>query len=138
MPKALSVLVWLRLARVFQKIDRLSEVHLRTWDLNVAQFDVLAQVGSAKGITQQELANRLLVTKGNISQLLDRLEQRGLIMRAQEGRTNMLFLTDPGQRLYTKVVPAQEDMIAGQISSLTEEEQKQLLALLRKLDQTIC
>jgi DNA-binding MarR family transcriptional regulator len=138
MSKSLSVLAWLRLARVFQKIDRISEVHLRAWDLNVAQFDVLAQVGSAKGITQQELANRLLVTKGNISQLLDRLERRGFIMRSQEGRTNMLFLTEVGQKLYAEAVPAQEDMVAGHFSSLTEEEQKQLLALLRKLDQAIC
>ena len=138
MSKSLSVLAWLRLARVFQKIDRASEVHLRAWDLNVAQFDVLAQVGSAKGITQQELADRLLVTKGNISQLLDRLERRGFIKRSQEGRTNVLCLTEAGQRLYTEVVPAQEDMVAGHFSSLTEEEQRQLLALLRKLDQAIC
>jgi DNA-binding MarR family transcriptional regulator len=132
-----SVMAWMRLARVFQKIDRASEVHLRPWNLNVAQFDVLARVGAAKGITQQELADRLLVTKGNISQLLDRLERRGLLKRCQEGRTNTLSLTEEGQQLYAQVVPAQEEMVAQHFSALTSQEVNQLLHLLRKLDRAI-
>jgi len=132
-----SVMAWMRLARVFQKIDRASEVRLRPWNLNVAQFDVLARVGAAKGITQQELADRLLVTKGNISQLLDRLERRGLLKRCQEGRTNTLSLTDEGQQLYAQVVPAQEEMVAQHFSALTSQEVNQLLHLLRKLDRAI-
>jgi DNA-binding MarR family transcriptional regulator len=132
-----SVMAWMRLARVFQKIDRASEVHLRPWNLNVAQFDVLARVGAAKGITQQELADKLLVTKGNISQLLDRLERRGLLKRCQEGRTNTLSLTEEGQQLYGQVVPAQEEMVAQHFSALTSQEVNQLLYLLRKLDRAI-
>ena len=130
-------MAWLRLTRVFQKIDRASVVNLRPWDLSVAQFDVLAHVGSAKGITQQELADRLLVTKGNISQLLDRMERRGLLTRCQEGRANSLALTEEGQRLYARVVPVQEEMVAEHFSALSLEEVGQLLRLLRKLDRAI-
>ncbi len=43
----LPVLVWLRLARVFQKMDHASSDALRRWNLNTAQFDVLALLGSA-------------------------------------------------------------------------------------------
>ncbi len=81
-----SVLAWLRLYRVVQKIDRAQSAYLRSWDLNTAQFDVLAHVGAHKGITQQELADSLLVTKGNISQLArcphDGEVDRGAIYRA--------------------------------------------------------
>jgi DNA-binding MarR family transcriptional regulator len=132
-----SVLAWLRLARVFQKVNRASAEHLRAWGLSVAQFDVIAQVGSALGITQQELADKLLVTKGNICQLLDRLEEHGLIHRRQQGRVNQLFLTDAGQRLYEEAVPAQEAFIAEQLSALAPAEQAQLLALLRALDHAL-
>jgi DNA-binding MarR family transcriptional regulator len=132
-----AVLAWMRLARVFQKIDRASAEHLRAWRLSIAQFDVIAQVGSSAGITQQELADKLLVTKGNICQLLDRLEQHGLIRRRQEGRVNHLFLTDAGQQLYQQTVPAQEAFIAGQFAALAPEEQTQLLAILRKLDHAL-
>jgi DNA-binding MarR family transcriptional regulator len=132
-----AVLAWLRLARVFQKVNRASSEHLRAWGLSLAQFDVLAQVGSAEGITQQELADKLLVTKGNICQLLDRLEEHGLIRREQQGRVNHLVLTDAGQQLYREVVPSQEAFIAERFSTLAAEEQAQLLTILRKLDHTL-
>lgn len=130
-------MAWLRLARVFQKIDRGSADHLRAWDLSVAQFDVIAQIGSAEGIMQQELADRLLVTKGNISQLLDRLERRGLICRCPEGRTQRLSLTPAGRELYDTVVPQQERYIASRLDALTVEEQHHLYELLRKLDRSL-
>lgn len=132
-----ALLAWLRLARVFQKVNRASSEHLRAWGLSLAQFDVLAQVGSAAGITQQELADKLLVTKGNICQLLDRLEEHGVIRREQAGRVNHLFLTDAGQQLYREVVPSQEAFIAEKFSTLAAEEQAQLLTILRKLDHTL-
>lgn len=132
-----AVLAWLRMARVFQKMERASAEHLRQWDLSVAQFDVIAQVGTAGGMTQQELADRLLVTKGNVCQLLERLERRGLICRHQEGRANHVFLTEEGQRLRAQVVPAQERLIAEQFSALSNEEQYSLLATLRALDHSL-
>ena len=132
-----AVLAWMRLARVFQKVDRGTSEHLRAWGLSIAQFDVIAQVGSSEGITQQELADKLLVTKGNICQLLDRLEQHGLIRRHQQGRVNHLSLTDAGQRLYQEAVPAQEAFITKQFAMLAPEEQTQLLTLLRKLDHAL-
>src|SRR5687768_6207199 len=107
-----AVLAWLRLARVFQKIDTRSERFFRSHGLNTAHFDVLTQVGAARGMTQQELADALLVTKGTISQLLSKLEQAGMIKRQQTGRTNCLSLTKQGQALFEVVVPQQEALIA--------------------------
>jgi DNA-binding MarR family transcriptional regulator len=131
------VLAWLRLARVFAKVDRASAQHLRHWGLSVAQFDVLAQVGAAEGLSQQELAAKLLVTKGNVTQLLDRMQRDGLIVRCQEGRTNCLFLTEKGRRLFDTIVPAQEALITARFAPLSGQEQLQLLKLLRRLDHTL-
>lgn len=132
-----AILAWLRLARVFQKIDRLSADHLRCRGLSVAQFDILARLGGAEGITQQELADRLLVTKGNVCQLLDRMEQRGLLIRRQDGRANRLFLTEEGRALRDEVVPAHEAEIAACFETLSRSEQVQLGGLLRELDHTL-
>src|SRR5215213_9374807 len=83
-----SVVAWMRLARVFKEIDRRTADHLRLYDLSVAQFDVIAQVGAHEGINQQMLADVLLVTKGNVPQLLDKMEARALVERrpARTGR----------------------------------------------------
>lgn len=132
-----SVMAWLRLARIFQKVNRRVEGHCRCHGLSAAQFDVLAHVGASAGMTQQELADSLLVTKGNICQLLDRMEAGGLLTRRQEGRANRLFLTDTGQALFDEVVPEHESVVARQFASLSREEQGQLLALMRKLDRAL-
>jgi len=135
--RAPSVLAWLRLARVFQKVDRASVTHLRAWGLSVAQFDVLAQVGAAEGMTQQELAQSLLVTKGNVTQLLDRMEASGWIRRCQEGRCNRLVLTEEGRALHAAVTPAQEGLITRLFAALSPDERAALLATLRRLDHAL-
>jgi DNA-binding MarR family transcriptional regulator len=131
------VLAWLRLMRVFHKIEHRSADELRPHGLSLAQFDVLAHVGAREGMTQQELADSLLVTKGNICQLLGRMESSGLIERRQRGRANELALTEQGKRLFREVVPNHECDIADAMGSLSPEEQAELLALLRKLDRNL-
>src|SRR5579884_1585491 len=132
-----AVLAWLRLIRVCHKIERIGSEHLRRWGLSPAQFDVLAHVGAAEGITQQELADSLLVTKGNVCQLLDRMESNDLIVRRQCGRANFLSLTQKGRDLYQKIVPAHEELVARQFDSLSLDEQRQLWQLVRRLDRNL-
>ena len=132
--RSIAVPAWLRLARVFQRVDRASVDLLRRWDLSVAQFDVLVQVGLREGLTQQQLADQLLVTKGNVCQLLDRMEERGLLERRQEGRANRLYLTDKGHALRAEAMPAQERLIEGIFAALPRAQQAALLASLRRLD----
>ncbi|HEY1015303.1 MAG TPA: MarR family transcriptional regulator [Herpetosiphonaceae bacterium] len=129
-----AVVAWLRLARVYQKISTLSERFFRSQGLSAAQFDVLARIGAVPGMSQQELAATLLVTKGNISQLLAKMEQEGLVLRRQEGRTNCLSLTERGQALFDLVVPQQEALIAEALAALGPAEQAALTDLLRTLD----
>ncbi len=132
-----GVLSWLRLARVFEKTERAGQAQLREWGLNMGQFDVLAHIGASEGLSQGELARSLLVTKGNVAQLLAKMEARGFVVRRSEGRTKRLFLTEEGRRLYDEVVPAHEAFIAGRFGALTEEEQNILHELLRKLDRNL-
>ncbi len=131
------MVAWLRLLRVEMKVERDLGEQLKRWGLNNAQFDVLAHVGADEGITQQRLADSLLVTKGNVAQLLDRMQRHGLIERRPEGRTNRLFLTEEGRRVFAEVVPAHENLIDEHLSALSREEQTQLFELLRKLDRAL-
>src|SRR5579859_4184923 len=129
-----SLLAWLRLVRVFQKVDRASTDSLRYRQLSPAQLDVLAKVGSSEGISQQELADALLVTKGNVCQLLDKMETSGLLERRPDRRVNRLFLTDQGRQVFDDVVPRHDALLALQFNSLDGEEQKHLLRILRQVD----
>ncbi len=134
-----AVVAWMRLARVYTKIDRRTADHLKAYGLSVAQFDVLAQVGAHEGITQRELADVLLVTKGNITQLLDRMTGSGLVERrpARVGRGNHLYLTPAGWTLYRQAVPSQEALVAECWSALAPEEIRSLDRSLRTLDRSL-
>ncbi|WP_227938157.1 MarR family winged helix-turn-helix transcriptional regulator [Alkalihalobacillus deserti] len=129
----LGLLLWFRLARFYNGSNRLSNQHLKKWGLSIAQFDLLVQVGVHQPLSQQELADKLLVSKGNITQMLVKMEKSGLIERKQEWRTKHISLTAAGQQLYEEVVPEQEQFQASQFKTLNKEEQKQLLGLLKKL-----
>jgi len=134
-----AVVAWMRLARVFSKIDRRTAEHLRAYDLTVAQFDVLAQVGAHEGITQRELADVLLVTKGNVTQLLDRMAGRGLVERrpARIGRGNHLYLTPAGWDLNRRAVPAQEALVAACWAALDPAGVRAIDRSLRTLDRSL-
>lgn len=132
-----AVLAWLRLARVFAKIERATTAQFRECDASAAQFDVLAQVGAHEGCTQRELAEALLVTKGNVTQILDRMEAAGLLCRHQEGRSKHVRLTPQGWALRQQLIPTHEAHVAALFEGLSESEQRELLRLLRKLDQSL-
>lgn len=134
-----SVATWMRLARVYHKIDKRSAESFRAVGLTVAQFDVLAQVGVREGCTQQELADQLLVTKGNVCQLLDKMEAHGWIERrpVQRGRGNLLYLTEEGLSIRNRAVPAQEERISHLFSALTNSERSELSRVLRIIDRSL-
>lgn len=133
----ISVFLWIRLARIRRKYERAIAEQLRSWNLSLAQFDLLTTLGVSEGTTQLDLAKQLLVTQGNITQLLDKLEQRGLLTRHQEGRKKCLMLTEQGRQLLYALTPVHATWNAEQFSGLSTVEQKQLLGLLQKLDRTM-
>ena len=125
------------MARFTNQVTRSGGEQLRRLGLSLGQFGVLAHVGAADGMSQTELADALSLTQGNICQLVDKLEQAGLLLRRPDGRTNRLYLTERGQALYDDVVPAHEALIEDQFSSLTARQQEELLALVRSLDRAM-
>ena len=132
-----GVLAWLHLARSFKKMQRREAGHLRCYHLTTAQFDVLAHLSAHPGVTQQELGERLLVTKGNVCGLVDRLAVAGLVERRpdpNDRRANHMFLTPVGEALACKVVPAHEAFIQAEMMVLDASEQRALLGLMRRLD----
>ncbi|MEH7512921.1 MarR family transcriptional regulator [Gottfriedia acidiceleris] len=132
--KNLAVLLWFRLARFYLKNVRESNNQLKKWGLTTAQFDVIVHVGRNKRLTQQELADKLVVTKGNVTHLLKKMEELQWIKREVEWKNKYLSLTEIGQKMYEEIVPTQDEFQQAQFSKLTEEEQLQLLTLLRKLN----
>ncbi len=115
---------------------RLGQV-LAAHGLSLSQFDVLATLWHGEGITQQELAERLLVTKGNVVGLIDRVGAAGWVERRpdpEDRRANRLFLTEAGRKLLAEAFPCQTAYICKAFGRLTEDELRQMHQLLEKLE----
>ena len=128
---------WFRLARVYQKIQRQLDRILDEAGLTLPQFDVLANLGMSEGITQQQLAERLLVTKGNVCGLLDRMESAGLVERrpsSTDRRANHLHLTEKGRSSLKAAFPVHLGLIQQCIGALSTAEQTKLDELLGKIE----
>ncbi|MCA0422170.1 MAG: MarR family transcriptional regulator [Proteobacteria bacterium] len=94
--------VWFRLIRLHQTLYSEVATRLRVIGLSVPQFDVLSTLTEREGMSQRELAERLYVTKGNVSGLIDRLVDAGLVERRsipEDRRSHALYLTPEGNTL---------------------------------------
>lgn len=115
--------VWFRFLRLHRRVAGAVASELKALGLSVPQFDVLSTLTEAEGLTQQELAARLYVTKGNVSGLIDRLDEAGLVERRAipgDRRSYALHLTEAGCRLAREGMTAQRDYVARTLGRLPE------------------
>src|SRR4249920_1049898 len=97
--KAPFLSVLRELTQCYQAFERYSAMHIQTLDLTPPQFDVIATLGNTEGMTFRELGERTLITKGTLTGVIDRLEAKGLVVRANcpgDGRSTMVQLTRQG------------------------------------------
>ena len=130
---------WFQMIRTYEYLQTQVASLLQRHNMTVPQFEVLSTLAIADCTTQQELAQRLQVTKGNLVGLIDRLAERGWVERAQvEGdrRVNRVRITEGGKELLNKAFPEQVGVVETMMSNLQEGELDTLKGLLQKLTKT--
>ncbi|MCY7388366.1 MAG: MarR family transcriptional regulator [Burkholderiales bacterium] len=91
-----------------QSFERCSGTHIRGLGLTPAQFDIIATLGNTAGMSCKELGEKTLITKGTMTGVLNRLEQKGLLIRhesPEDGRSWITKLTRKGQGLFEDIFP---------------------------------
>ncbi len=109
----LEIRTWLRLLVCSNLIlARLRRSLNAEFGLTLPTFDILAQIDRPPlGPTMGELSKRLMVSKGNVTDLIERLEKRGFVMRAldqRDGRVQHVYLTVKGRKLLARVIPVHD------------------------------
>lgn len=93
---------WVAVARACHSVERALGVALQPLDLKPAQLDVLMNLYRHPGMSQHDLARKLLVGRSNVTMLLPQLEKRTLLRRETDGKDRRilrLFLTRSGEAL---------------------------------------
>lgn len=94
------------LAHCFQAFERLSGRHIRSLGLTPSQFDVITALGETDGMNCGDLGEHALITKGTLTGILDRLEQKGLVLRKEspgDRRSVIVHLTSEGLSLFNQL-----------------------------------
>jgi DNA-binding MarR family transcriptional regulator len=126
--------VWFRFMRLHQRMLIQMTARIRALGLSIPQFDLLSTLTEREGISQSELAERLYVTKGNVSGLADRLVQAGLVERraiAGDRRSYAMHLTPEGRRLAEAGIAAQRDFVANTLGKLPGDDLAELDRLVK-------
>ncbi|RFB78158.1 MarR family winged helix-turn-helix transcriptional regulator [Methylovirgula sp. 4M-Z18] len=117
--------VWFRLLRLQARLTGLVAERLKVIGISVPQCDVLTTLTEQEGISQQHLAERLYVTKGNISGLVDRLAAAGLVERrniASDRRSYAIYLTEAGRRMAEQGIDVQRQFIAETLGRMSSQQ----------------
>ncbi len=113
------------------------EADLGKLGLTPPQFYVLATIGYAGSLPFGEIGAKMMVTVSNLTGIVDRLEQKKLVLRKRDEtdrRVVHVTLTEKGANLYKTTIPLFERSISEIFSSLDLPHQKELSALLRTLN----
>ncbi|HXV31926.1 MAG TPA: MarR family transcriptional regulator [Sinorhizobium sp.] len=105
---------WIAVARACQLMQQALTRALAHLDIKPPHLDILVNLYRFDGITQQELARKLLVGRSNMSMLLPQLEKRGLIERRgdeRDKRVLRLSLTGTGRVLTEEAMEIQTALI---------------------------
>ena len=134
----LELRVWLRLLSCANRIEQDVRHELRAaFGMTLPRFDLLSQLERAPaGLTMGELSRRLMVTRGNVTGLIDRLVAEGLVQRApmaSDRRAHIVKLTAEGAVAFREMLPNHEAVIAAKLGAMKRSDLRQLQTLLGRL-----
>ena len=129
--------LWLRLLTCTTLIENDVRRRLReSFDVTLPRFDLLAQLDrTPNGMTLGELSQRMMVSNGNITGLVERLVEQGLIRRKPsptDRRVQVVSLTAEGRRSFRAMARANGDWIAEIFTDLSAADIEALMKLLAK------
>ncbi len=120
---------WISVARACQLMQQALGRALAPLDIKPPHLDILVNLYRFEGISQQELARKLLVGRSNMSMLLPQMEKRGLLERRPDQRDKRvlrLFLTAEGRDLSERAMQIQTDLIERTLSATPIDECQRL------------
>jgi MarR family 2-MHQ and catechol resistance regulon transcriptional repressor len=128
------------LAECMQGYERLSGQYVRQSGLTHAQFDIIATLGNTPGMSYKELGDKTLITKGTLTGVIERLEEKGLVERQRNNcdkRSFFVRLTAEGESVFCTVFPGVIAESGKAFADYSEDDFTALEKILSKLKTTI-
>jgi MarR family 2-MHQ and catechol resistance regulon transcriptional repressor len=107
-------------------------------DLTVAQANVVFTLGNTDGMICKDIGDWTHITKGTLTGVIDRLENKGLVERwavEGDGRKTIIALTRLGARIFKKEFPRHVSYLKDRFDQLGARDRDQAVRLLQKIQQ---
>jgi len=104
--------------------------------LTPSQARVIFTLGGTEGMTCKDVGDITLITKGTLTGVIDRLEEKGLVERWSvegDGRKTIVALTRRGERIYDREYPRHVEFLKSKFDRLGAGDRKQATQLLQKI-----
>ncbi len=127
---------FIKLMRASDSVRQRLEPTITKYGITAPQFGVLETLWHLGPMNHATLADKRLVTRGNITSAVDILERDGLVRRKQakdDHRQSIVSLTQKGRRLVSRIFPDQLAAIMDDLAVLTTAEQELLSSICMKL-----
>ena len=127
------------LSRSYNWVTAHSNRHIRLHWLNPTEFGVLEVLYHKGPQPLQQIGEKILISSGNITYVVDKLEKKQLLIRkpcSADRRVIYAELTEKGHAFLADIFPSHQEAIEKAVAGLTPEEQQQAIALLKKLGRT--
>ena len=121
-------------------LSRAMSKHLSEFELTISQHSVLAclKANAKEGLALNALGELLSLSSPNITNVVDRLEEKGLVVRTDHGsdrRVKIIRLTPKGEELEGRVFDVHGQRIESMLDHLRGQDLEEVIGLLRKLRQ---
>lgn len=127
-----------RLINVSEAIIKTADRFFAKFGVTTAQYDILAILKySERKLTQSDLGINRVVSRSNITGILDRLERIGMAKRegsADDRRVKYISITKKGLDLIEKVESKYFDNVKKLVWFLDEKDKKELVEILGRLE----
>ena len=137
-----SLRTWLRLLSCETVIEQQLRTLLRqNFTVTLPQFDVLSELERAgEPLTMSQLSTELMVSNGNVTGVIDRLEKIAFVKRVRaerDRRVQYIELTTTGRKEFGQMAIEHERWLADLMSDLSMTDMAQLQHLLLKTRQSV-
>ena len=111
---------------------------LRQYGLSIGKFNILVAIkvhGQEEGLSQVDISKHLIVTPSNMTKLIDKLEQDGMVTRSampQDRRVNMIKVTPSTAEMIDSIWDDYSRLLKDCMAGLNNEDQSILAARLIK------
>src|SRR5262245_41340555 len=131
---------WIALVRAEKAVVGALTRALQPLDLKIAQLDMLMNLYRHPGMSQHQLARKLLVGRSNITMLLPQMESRGLLTRendAKDKRVMRLTLTAEGEALLMEALQVYSELIERVMAQSSTAQCDAMGAMMTRIEESM-